>query len=444
MRTLPFRRSIVRARLALRRFGFPAFLPYQLPVILALLRNRNVLAVLGTGSGKSLCWWIPALLRRGVTVVVTPHIALMEDQVARFNRLMPGSRAAYLNSNLTRPQVNALLAALDDHSIRLLYLAPEALHRVRLRDVLREVGVRLLVLDEAHCLVSDSSYRPAYWMVGLYAREIGARQVACFSATIPKGFVESTIIALLELDDPAVFRGPLNRRNHYYEVLSFADNWARNLGLKQLLLQLRDLGADRGIVYCARKKDVPVVLDFLRAWGFSATSYVGGLTLRRDRLQNQANMQLYLDGACQVLVATRAFELGIDAPDTRFVVAYNLPQSISSLHQMFGRAGRDGRPAYCIVLATPQDHALQQVFRQKNLLSLRDSRAKLPPALRRKIHLRLWKQYLREQRDQVRLLLRNTGACTRGIILHALNRRLSRQPTVCCGNCERSNQPRST
>lgn len=425
-----------RVQKELRNFGHKQFLPDQLAIIIMILLYRDVLAILGTNQGKSLCWQIPALIFRGVTLVITPHKSLMVDQVTRFNKIIPGKKSAYINGDLSSTARGAVLDGVQDRQIKLLYITPEQLQKDDIQHAIRMARLTLLVVDECHCVVADSTYRDSYLLVGHYAKQLGARQIACFSATVPDGFVQDTIIDLLDLDDPIIIRGNLNRPNHYYEVISMAENFSRNQILKQLLAQLKQMGYGRGIIYCARKDDVPHLLGFLKNWGFSSTSYVGSLTTKREQLQNQRNQDLFASGKRQVLVATKAFELGIDVPDVRFVIAYNVPASLSNLFQQMGRGGRDDKPCYCIALYAPQDRALQKVFLKGNLQNLREYRRELPRSIKRKVHLRQWKAHLLAEQKAVQHFVENSTSCIRELLLESQNRELKRRPRNCCGICD--------
>ncbi|MCH8035587.1 MAG: ATP-dependent DNA helicase RecQ, partial [Proteobacteria bacterium] len=270
---------------------------------------------MGTGSGKSLIFQLAALILEPVTLVVSPTISLMMDQVARFNPVPGSNLAACINSTQSSNEVRSILGRVRAGKIRLLYVAPERLASKPFLEAIQSVGVSLLVVDDAHCVLSDGVYREHYLRIGHIADRLGIRRRAAFTATSPKGFATRTIRDLLGFHKPrSVVRDSLNRRNLYYSVTHLADNGDRTVELVRQLQSLSDMGYHRGIIYCARVRDVPIILRFVRSLGLSAVGYHGQMHNKRQR---QRNLERFASGNCQIMVATKAFEVGIDVPDVR-------------------------------------------------------------------------------------------------------------------------------
>jgi ATP-dependent DNA helicase RecQ len=325
-----------------QRFGFDSFRPGQQAIVRDILRDRDVLAIMPTGGGKSLCFQLPALLRRGVCIVISPLIALMQDQV----RLLQdnGIEAAFINSSLERAEVSRRLARLERGELKLLYVAPERLLQSEFEgDVLPRLqatqGISSLVVDEAHC-VSDwgHDFRPEYRQLHRLRAQFPAVPIAAFTATATER-VRQDIVQQLALRDPSVHVASFNRPNLYYAVRSKTRDTYREV----LEHARRDGGA--GIVYCLSRKRVDEVAQQLQADGIQALPYHAGLEsdTRRD------NQEAFIRDDALVIVATIAFGMGINKPDVRWVIHYDLPKSLEGYYQESGRAGRDGEPARCIL-----------------------------------------------------------------------------------------------
>ena len=427
-----YNRLRVAAYRYLRKFGHDHFKPRQLSIILAILERQDVLAVLGTNAGKSLCYQIPALIFPAITVVITPHISLMAEQVENLNAAISGKKAAYINSTQTQAQIRKVLVGIRGGSIKLLYVSPGRLSNPEIQQVLRDVGISLLVVDECHCVVQDSTYRKDYLWISHYAKQLNVQQIAAFSATAPKGFLRDSIIDLVGLQNPKIFQGNLNRGNHFYDVRILPDNSSRNLELQSIMRELREKDLARGIIYCSRKEDIPHLLGFLKNWGIKATCYHGDL----DNSQRQRNQQLFLSGERPVMVATKAFELGIDVSDVRFVIAYNIPASMSNLFQQWGRAGRDGKSAYCILLYAPQDPKLLKSFQSDNIKQLRGFRRELPPSVKSKLDLKEFKAHLKADHGEILRFVFKKEQCRRVGLLESQNRKIMPRFKKCCDGCE--------
>lgn len=381
-------------------FGYDAFRGDQEPVIDQILAGRDALLLMPTGGGKSLCYQIPALLRDGTAVVVSPLIALMEDQVAALRQL--GVRAAFLNSSLPRDEAERVEVGLLQGAYDLVYLAPERLlqeRTLRLLDDLRTGhGLALFAIDEAHCVSQwGHDFRPEYLQLGdLAERFSGVPRLACTATADPR--TRDEIVERLRLGSGRVFVGGFDRPNIRYRVAQKAD--AR----RQLLRFLRDEHAGHaGIVYCMSRKRTEETATFLTKEGIPALPYHAGMS-SEDRREHQERF-LREDGL--VMVATIAFGMGIDKPDVRFVAHLDLPKSIEAYYQETGRAGRDGLPADAWLAYGLQDVVLLRRMMDQsgaNDLQKRIERQRLDAMLgycevtgcRRRILL----QYFGEERDE--------------------------------------------
>jgi ATP-dependent DNA helicase RecQ len=325
-----------------QRFGFDSFRPGQQEIVRDILQDRDVLAIMPTGGGKSLCFQLPALLRRGVCIVISPLIALMQDQV----RLLQdnGIDATFINSSLERAEVSRRLARLDRGELKLLYVAPERLLQAGFEgDVLPRLqathGITSLVVDEAHC-VSDwgHDFRPEYRQLHRLRAQFPAVPIAAFTATATER-VRQDIVQQLALREPCIHVASFNRPNLYYAVRP------KTRTTYEEVLELARRDGNSGIVYCLSRKRVDEVAERLQADGIRALPYHAGLdaNTRRD------NQEAFIRDDAQVIVATIAFGMGINKPDVRWVVHYDLPKSLEGYYQESGRAGRDGESARCIL-----------------------------------------------------------------------------------------------
>lgn len=325
-------------------FGYDDFRPGQEDVIAAILSGRDVLAVMPTGAGKSICYQIPALVLPGITLVVSPLISLMRDQVGAL--LQNGVRAAYLNSSLT-PRQHAL--ALDNARrgvYRIIYVAPERLMTDAFLSFAVHAPIAQVVVDEAHCVSQwGQDFRPGYLQIEPFIASLPARpRVSAFTATATDA-VRRDIARLLKLQNPYEITTGFDRPNLFFEVRRERD---RDLAL------LRFLGEHKGqsgIVYCGTRKGVEEVARMLREQGVDAVAYHAGLP---DEERRRAQEDFVADAA-PVIVATNAFGMGIDKSNVSFVVHYNMPKDLESYYQEAGRAGRDGEEAVCCLLYQPSD-----------------------------------------------------------------------------------------
>ncbi|HVY63852.1 MAG TPA: DNA helicase RecQ [Gammaproteobacteria bacterium] len=336
--------SLESARHVLREtFGYPAFRGQQEQIIAAALAGRDSLVLMPTGGGKSLCYQIPSLVREGVGVVVSPLIALMEDQVGALREA--GVAAAYLNSTLRPAEQRAVIGALRAGELKLLYLAPERLLQPETLDLLQQVPVALIAIDEAHCVSQwGHDFRAEYLALAVLKQRFPGvpRMALTATATVP---TREEIVARLELTAPEVFVSSFDRPNIRYSVRSKTD--AR----RQLLDFLQGHRGEAGIVYCLSRNKTESVAEWLSGQGFPAVAYHAGLSNE----QRTANQRRFLNEDGLIVVATIAFGMGIDKPDVRFVAHLDLPKSVESYYQETGRAGRDGEPAEAWMVYGLQD-----------------------------------------------------------------------------------------
>ena len=334
--------------------GYASFRAGQRPVIDAILSGRDVLGVMPTGSGKSVCYQVPALALPGCALVVSPLISLMKDQVAALRQA--GVAAAFLNSSLTERQMDAALANIAGGRYKLIYIAPERLLTPRFLNLSRILPISLVAVDEAHCISQwGQDFRPSYLDIPEFIAALPQRPPLCaFTATATRR-VRADIARLLDLRDPYTLVTGFDRPNLRFFVERPRER------MEALLRVLQEHEGQSGIVYCATRKTVEQVCQALRARGISATRYHAGLS-DAERRENQ---EAFSYDRAQVMVATNAFGMGIDKSDVRFVVHYNMPKDLESYYQEAGRAGRDGETADCVLFFGKSDVATQRFFIDK-------------------------------------------------------------------------------
>ena len=325
-------------------FGYTSFRPAQEAPVASLLRNEDVIGIMPTGAGKSICFQIPALCKPGLTIVFSPLISLMKDQVDGL--LVQNIPAALINSTLTQAEFNKTMYEVRSGKIKLLYIAPERLGSNFFCNVLRALPIAQVIVDEAHCISEwGHDFRPSYRLIGEWLNSLPKRPiVGAFTATATK-YVENDIKKLLGLDNANVYVTGFDRPNLSFSVIRTPKR------MDYVVHYVRQHANENGIIYCATRKDVDRVYENLTRAGIKVGHYHGGLSdeVRRE-MQNA-----YADDKLQVMVATNAFGMGIDKSNVRYVLHYQMPRNMESYYQEAGRAGRDGAPAECILLYSGQD-----------------------------------------------------------------------------------------
>ena len=340
-------------------FGYTSFRSAQEPPIASLLRNEDVIGIMPTGAGKSICFQIPALCKAGLTIVFSPLISLMKDQVDGL--LVQNIPAALINSTLTQSEFNKTMYEVRSGKIKLLYIAPERLSSNFFCNVLRALPIAQVIVDEAHCISEwGHDFRPSYRLIGEWLNSLPKRPiVGAFTATATK-YVENDIKKLLGLDKANVYVTGFDRPNLSFSVIRTPKR------MDYVVHYVRQHANENGIIYCATRKDVDRVYENLTRAGIKAGHYHGGLNdeVRRE-MQNA-----YADDKLQVMVATNAFGMGIDKSNVRYVLHYQMPRNMESYYQEAGRAGRDGAPAECILLYSGQDVQVHKYLIEQSIETL--------------------------------------------------------------------------
>ena len=332
-------------------FGYDSFREGQEMLVDALLNGQDVLGIMPTGAGKSLCYQIPALLLPGITLVVSPLISLMKDQVSTLNQA--GIHAAFLNSSLSAAQYRKALGFAMEGRYKIIYVAPERLLTPEFLCAVQSMEISMISVDEAHCISQwGQDFRPSYLKITEFVEQLPARPViGAFTATATKE-VRDDIEALLSLRDPVRLVTGFDRKNLKFTVQQPKDKFA---AVESFLAEHE---ADCGIIYCLTRKNVEEVCEKLEQKGYSVTRYHAGLS----DLERKENQEDFIYDRKQIMVATNAFGMGIDKSNVRYVIHYNMPKNMESYYQEAGRAGRDGLPAECILLYAGQDVITNQFF----------------------------------------------------------------------------------
>ena len=324
-------------------FGYDDFRPLQREIVTSILGGQDVVVLMPTGGGKSLCYQLPALLRDGLAVVVSPLISLMKDQVDKLRTM--GVAATYINSSLDPPEAGKRQAEVARGAVKLLYVAPERLMLPSFLRLLSLVKPSFFAIDEAHCISEwGHDFRPEYRELRRLRELFPSTAIAAFTATATPR-VQADIVNQLVLRQPARYQASFNRPNLFYEVKP------KQAAFDQLTDYLRARGPGAGIIYCHTRAATESVAQKLTAEGFSAAPYHAGLAPEERRLRQEA----FVNDTVQIIVATIAFGMGIDKPDVRFVVHYDLPKNLEGYYQESGRAGRDGEPSNCILFYSHAD-----------------------------------------------------------------------------------------
>ena len=338
-----------------RYFGYDAFRDGQESLIDGMLAGRDVFGIMPTGAGKSICYQLPALMLRGITLVISPLISLMKDQVAALNQV--GVYAAYLNSSLTQGQYFKALDFARKGKYKIIYVAPERLLTDSFLDFAVNADISCVSVDEVHCVSQwGQDFRPGYLKIVDFIDRLPKRPVVgAFTATATKE-VRDDVMRILKLNNPKIVTTGFDRKNLSFYVKHAKDKKAELLGL------LRKHYGDSGIIYCITRKLVDEVYGMLSERGVEVSRYHAGMT-DEERCRNQG---AFIYDRTHVMVATNAFGMGIDKPDVRFVIHYNMPKNMESYYQEAGRAGRDGEKADCYLLYSPQDVHTNQFFIENN------------------------------------------------------------------------------
>ncbi len=390
-------------------FGYNEFRNAQQDIITDILNNNDLLGIMPTGAGKSICYQIPALARPGITIVVSPLISLMKDQVQSL--ISYGVPAAYINSSLNPVQIEKAMYNAKLGKYKIIYVAPERLLTGYFLSFAKSSNISMLTVDEAHCISQwGQDFRPSYREIPEFVNSLDKRPpVSAFTATATAK-VQQDIISLLQLNAPKVYVTGFNRENLYFEVQSPRDKFA------SVKMFLKDNPSSRGIIYCLTRKNVEELCERLNKSGFSATRYHAGLS-DEERHNNQND---FIYDKVSYMVATNAFGMGIDKSNVNFVIHYNMPKDLESYYQEAGRAGRDGTSAKCLLLYSGQDY-------KTNEWMIRNDKDKVFP--NPETEERIKQLALDRLRDMT--FYSTTTDCLRGYIL----KYFGETPPKYCGSC---------
>lgn len=395
-------------------FGYDSFREGQESIIDSILEGRDVLAVMPTGAGKSLCYQVPALLLPGITVVISPLISLMNDQVRALNEA--GVHAAYINGSLSEKQITKALQYAAQGKYKMIYVAPERLMTYEFTQFVSRAEISMVTVDEAHCISQwGQDFRPSYLKINDFIRSLGTRPiVSAFTATATRE-VREDILCVLALQEPQLLVMGFDRKNLFFSVepSPHKDNF--------IMDYLAEHRGESGIIYCATRKNVDALYERLAGAGLPAARYHAGMG-NEERRQSQDD---FIYDRKPVMIATNAFGMGIDKSNVRYVLHYNMPQNLENYYQEAGRAGRDGEAAECILLYSPQD-----IMINRFLLDNKETGSELSGE----------EAALVRERDEARLR-DMTGYCTttrclRAYILHYFGE-MDAKPCANCSNCLR-------
>lgn len=394
-------------------FGYDSFRKGQQELIDSILSGKDVMAVMPTGAGKSICYQVPALLLSGITLVISPLISLMQDQVKSLNEA--GIHAAFINSSLTETQIAKALHLAREGVYKIIYVAPERLESAGFLDFAMGSDISMVTVDEAHCISQwGQDFRPSYLKIVDFIEHLPVRPiVSAFTATATEE-VKTDIICVLKLREPEIVVTGFDRENLYYRVEQLSDR-QKDAFVTDYISKHPN---ESGIIYCATRKNVDTLYESLFKQGVPVTSYHAGV----DNEMRRKHQEDFIYDRTPVIVATNAFGMGIDKSNVRFVIHYNMPQSMENYYQEAGRAGRDGESAQCILLFSPQDVRINQF-----LLDRKDFEGSEIDEIE-----------LIRQRDTQRLRMMEgyckSTSCLRNYILTYFGERVL-TPCDNCGNC---------
>ena len=409
------------ARGALKEFfGYADFRPGQTGVIEAILSGRDALAVMPTGAGKSLCYQIPSIVLPGMTIVVSPLVSLMGDQVRAL--VQAGVHAAFLNSTLSPTAQGRVIERAQAGEFDIMYVAPERLSDERFSSFARHARISLIAVDEAHCVSQwGQDFRPSYLQIGDFIAQLPARPPVCALTATATERVREDIARLLGLRNPYRVVTGFDRPNLYFAV----ERTDSKRKLARIAAYALEHAEDSGIVYCSTRKDTEAVCDALVAAGVRATRYHAGLTAA----ERTANQQAFICDDAPVMVATNAFGMGIDKSNVRYVIHHNMPASIEAYYQEAGRAGRDGLPSVCLLFWSEKDLSTCRFFIEQESTNEELSSEE--------------RECVRQSRRRMLAAMEGyclTCDCLRGYLLHYFGEEVATaaDPANCgnCGNCE--------
>ena len=342
-------------------FGYDSLRTGQEELINGILAGHDVLGIMPTGAGKSLCYQLPALMLKGITIVISPLISLMSDQVKALNQA--GVHAAYINSSLTENQIRMALSYASQGRYKIIYVAPERLNTPRFLDFACNADISMLTVDEAHCISQwGQDFRPSYLEIAGFLTRLPRRPiVSAFTATATER-VKNDIVASLGLNNPVTMVTGFDRPNLFFRVVTRKGGSQKDNSIINYVKKHED---ESGIIYCATKKNVDKLYTLLNEQGISAGRYHAGLS-NDERKQNQED---FTYDRIRVMVATNAFGMGIDKSNVRYVLHYNMPQSLEYYYQEAGRAGRDGEEAECVLFFSKQDIMINKFLLQNKALA---------------------------------------------------------------------------
>ena len=391
-----------------KTFGFSQFRGEQEAIILNTIQGKNSFVLMPTGAGKSLCYQLPAIVMEGTAIVISPLIALMKNQVDQMVAF--GINAQFLNSSLTRAEINRVKAEVISGAVKLLYIAPESLNKQENLNFLKQAKISFVAIDEAHCISEwGHDFRPEYRKIRTIIESIDEKMpiIALTATATPK--VQIDIQKTLNLEDATVFKSSFNRKNLYYEIRSKKDID------KQLIRFIKSHNGKAGIIYCLSRKRVEEIAELLHVNSVKALPYHAGL----EPQVRMANQEAFLNEEVDVMVATIAFGMGIDKPDVRFVIHYDAPKSLEGYYQETGRAGRDGLDGTCILFYTYDDILKLDKFNKDKAVTEKENA---------KILLSEMVYYT------------NLGVCRRKQLLHYFGEHMAEN----CGFCDNCMHPTPT